>query len=204
MPAAVQSLNIVGIEGLTALALHLKQLDAGVTDWVIVPETSEVAEVNAGVIELAYLPRQLCQGGTVPGQRSHAGLIGRQPALRAKGVDVPHHFVLSPGHFIAEDAHKMIACHSGGSLLARCPFGAVQRTAVVCHGEEVQSLYPRGLGKSLLNRTQSIGQAAVGIQQAKVRRPFPMGLLHGHDGVCAEYAVKQNSVYIRRTLARFV
>ena len=200
MPAVVQSLNVVGIEGLAALALHLKQLDAGVTAWVVVPEPAEVAEVNAGVVELAYLPRQLCQGGTVPGQRVHAGLIGRQPAVRAKGVDVPHHFVFPPGHLIAEDADKMIVCHSGGSLFARCPFGAVQRTAVVCYGEEVQPLHLRGLGKGLLNRTQSVGQAAVGIQKAKIGVPLPAGLWSGHDSIGIEDVFEQDSIHIRLTL----
>ena len=107
------------------------------------------------MVKLAHRPRHLCQSGAVARQRIHAGLTGRLPAGGAEGVDVAHHFVLAPAHFIAEKANKPFVRHRGGSLFPRRPFGAdlgavpgdasasgvIQRVAVVCHGEKVQPLH---------------------------------------------------------------
>ena len=53
------------------------------------------------------------------------------------------------------------------------------------------------VGKGLLYRPQPIGQAAAGIQQAKVSLPLPIRLRGGHDGVCVKNTIQQDSVHIR-------
>ena len=156
MPAAIQRLNIIGIEGFAALALQLKQLNTSVAGRVIVPEAAEITPGKAGVVELAYLSRRFFQRCAVARQCVHAGLPGRLPAGGGEGVDVAHLFISGPAHFIAENPHETVICHLCGSLLARRPFGAdlgsipgdaaaigvVKRVTVVGYGKEVQPLHP--------------------------------------------------------------
>ena len=164
------------------------------------------------MVELADRIRHGLQDGKIAGQGPHAGLVPGLPAGSMECIDMSKGLILTPGHFVAVNAHKIFPGCRGGCLLSRGPaptdgtaicrdssgFRVVKGVAVVRHREEIQIVRFRGFGIDFLHRSAAAGNCGMVMEQSEAELPAPiMGFpfLPGHDGIGIKHALYNDTRY---------